>query len=155
MIVIDESSSFKSYRTKRFRALRSVISDIKSIILLSGTPSPNSLMDLWSQLYLIDKGRRLGKSIMQYRERFFRQTGYMGYQWQIEEGSDKRIKILIKDICIHMDSKDYIDLPKLINIYEYAEFSKSAYEEYCELEKEFIFYIGIWTIYCRWIWSSV
>ena len=138
MIIIDESSSFKSSRTKRFRAMRSVISSVRSIILLTGTPSPNGLMDLWAQLFLIDRGRRLGKSLIEYQERFFTSSGYMGYQWKMRYGSENEIKDLIKDVCIRMDSKDYIDLPKLINIYEYAEFSKKVYREYRELEKEFI-----------------
>ena len=70
-IVIDESSSFKNSQSKRFKALRKVTAIVPRIILLTGTPAPNSLMDLWSQMYLIDAGQRLGRTITAYRQEFF------------------------------------------------------------------------------------
>ena len=71
MVVIDELSSFKSYSSKRFKELKKIIVRSKRVLGLTGTPSPNGLIDLWSQLYLIDNGKRLGKTITGYRERFF------------------------------------------------------------------------------------
>ena len=71
MVVIDESSSFKNSQSKRFKALRKVRPLIKRVVELTGTPAPNSLMDLWSQIYLLDGGARLGKTIGEYRRKYF------------------------------------------------------------------------------------
>lgn len=71
MVVLDELSSFKSHRAKRFKALRKVRPLCKRVVGLTGTPAPNGLIDLWSQVYLLDSGRRLGKTITGYRERYF------------------------------------------------------------------------------------
>jgi SNF2 family DNA or RNA helicase len=72
-VIIDESSSFKSPKSRRFKALKAVRKRIEKVILLTGTPSPNGLLDLWSQIYLIDQGERLGKYITHFREKYFRQ----------------------------------------------------------------------------------
>ncbi|WP_270568604.1 SNF2-related protein, partial [Bacillus sonorensis] len=71
MVVIDELSSFKSSKAKRFRALKKVRPFIKRIVGLTGTPAPNSLIDLWPQMYLLDQGERLGKTVTSYREKYF------------------------------------------------------------------------------------
>lgn len=71
MVVIDELSSFKSPKSNRFKDLRKVLPYIKRIVGLTGTPAPNSLMDLWPQLYLLDKGERLGKTLTAYRDKYF------------------------------------------------------------------------------------
>ena len=69
MVVIDESSSFKNHKAKRFKALTWVRKYILRIVELTGTPAPNGLLDLWAQIYLLDGGQRLGKRITQFRER--------------------------------------------------------------------------------------
>ena len=138
MVIIDESSSFKSMQSKRFKALKKVTKYVKSMVLLTGTPSPNGLMDLWSQIYLIDNGERLGRTISQYRYRFFHQAGYMGYDWQANIDADDKIKELIKDICITMNAKDYLELPSRIDINEYAILPPKVMQQYKELEKEFL-----------------
>ena len=138
MVIIDESSSFKNVRSKRFRALKKIIKHVKSVVLLTGTPSPNGLMDLWSQIYLIDKGERLGKTITNYRQRFFKPSGYMGYVWKPNEDSEDKIKESIKDICMTMESKDYLELPDKINLNEYIIFPDKIKKQYKQLEKEFL-----------------
>jgi len=138
MVVIDESSSFKSAKAKRFRALKKVMKHIKSIVLLSGTPSPNGMMDLWSQMYLIDQGERLGKTITNYRQRFFVPDGYMGYSYKLRPGAKEQIMELIKDVCITMTAEDYLELPECINVNEFIELPDKAKQQYKELEKEFI-----------------
>jgi len=138
MVIVDESSSFKNVRSNRFKALKKVIKYIKSIVLLSGTPSPNGLMNLWSQIYLIDSGERLGKTITNYRQKYFRPSGYMGYTWKENDDSDDKIKELIKDIAISMESKDYLELPDKITLSEYIIFPDKVQTQYKELEKEFL-----------------
>ena len=138
MVIIDESSSFKSYKSGRFKALRRVIDRIDSMVLLTGTPSPNGLMDLWPQLFLIDKGERLGKSITNYRQRFFYQTGYGGYTYEPRDGAGEEIKRLIKDVCITMTAEDYLELPDKVVVDEVIELPSDAMRQYKELKKEFI-----------------
>jgi SNF2 family DNA or RNA helicase len=138
MVVIDESSSFISARAKRFRALKKVMKHIKSIVLLSGTPSPNGMMDLWSQMYLIDQGERLGRTITNYRQRFFVPDGYMGYNYKLKPGAKEQIMELIKDVCVTMTAEDYLELPECINVNEFIELPDKAKQQYKELEKQFI-----------------
>jgi len=138
MVVIDESSSFKSARAKRFRALKKVMKYIRSIVLLSGTPSPNGMMDLWSQMYLIDQGERLGRTITNYRQRFFVPDGYMGYNYKLKPGAKEQIMELIKDVCVTMTAEDYLELPECINVNEFIELPDKAKQQYKELEKKFI-----------------
>jgi len=138
MVIIDESSSFKSFSAMRFKAMRKVLSKTKSLICLTGTPSPNSLMDLWCQLFLIDFGIRLGKTIGGFRRKFFYNSGFKGYGYQARKGSDEEIRDLIKDVCITMKAEDYLELPSVIYINEYVKLTEPMMESYKELEKEFI-----------------
>jgi len=138
MVVIDESSSFKSFKAKRFKALKAARKYIERCVLLSGTPSPNSLMDMWSQLWLIDQGQRLGKTISNYRNRFFRPAGYMGYQWELKEGAEDRIHAAIKDVCLSMSASDYLELPDRIPVEIPVEIGDKAMRSYKAFEKEFI-----------------
>lgn len=102
-LVLDESQGFKNYKSQRFKALRTVMPAVSSCIELSGTPTPEDLMDLWSQIYILDGGARLGRTITQYRNRFFRPTLYMnGYPVKFEPlpGAEEEIYALISDIVI-------------------------------------------------------
>lgn len=137
MAIVDESSSFKNHASKRFKYLKKVLKHIKSIVLLTGTPSPQGYIDLWSQLFLIDSGERLGRNITTYRHRFFSQDPY-GYTWELNEGSDKVIQSLISDVCTTMFAADHLKMPGKINITEYIEFDAKSKKQYDELEKEFL-----------------
>ena len=139
--IIDELSSFKSSKAKRFRALKKVRPYFKRIIGLTGTPAPNSLIDLWPQLYLLDDGQRLGRTITGYREQYFvpgDRNQHIVYNWNLKEGAEDAIHNKISDICISMMAKDYLDLPERIDNKIYIELPKSAKEKYKELEKELI-----------------
>lgn len=117
-IVIDELSSFKSSKAQRFRALKKVRPLVKRVIGLTGTPSPNSLIDLWPQIYLLDMGQRLGRFITHYRERFFvpdKRNREMVYSYKPREGAEDRIYELIGDICISMKATDHLNMPPLIS----------------------------------------
>lgn len=116
MLVIDESSSFKNHKAQRFKALRLVLGSFKRIVLLTGTPSPNSLMDLWPQLYILDRGQRLGKTITAYREAFFhpRSVGHIAVKYELNKGAEERIQDAIADVCMSMKAADYLELPERI-----------------------------------------
>lgn len=118
MVVIDESSSFKNGQSKRFKSLRLVRPLIKRIVELTGTPAPNSLLDLWSQIYLLDRGERLGRTISEYRRKYFYEgmkVGNIVYSWSLKKGADKAIYGKISDLCVSMKSEDYLKLPPVIN----------------------------------------
>lgn len=138
-LILDESSSFKSPKTNRFKALKkaNVTNICKYIILLSGTPSPNGYLDLWSQYFLLDNGIRLGNKFTSYKYRFFNQS-YNGFSWNLKKESYNIINEKIKDITLSLQARDYIDLPNKIILKEYVELNKEIYTKYKELEKDFI-----------------
>lgn len=116
-VVIDELSSFKSSKSQRFRAMRLARSRVSRIVGLTGTPAPNGLLDLWAQMYLIDQGQRLGKTITGYRREYFvegRRNAQIVYDYKLRPESEMRIKDRIKDICISMTKEDYLSLPECI-----------------------------------------
>ena len=117
MVVLDESSSFKNHQAKRFKSLTWVRHSIRRIVELTGTPSPNGLLDLWAQLYLLDEGQRLGRKITHFRERYFEpdQRGRdMVYSYAPKIGATEAIRQLIGDICVSMKAEDYLSLPDCI-----------------------------------------
>lgn len=117
MVVLDESSSFKNSQSKRFKALKLVRGRIKRLVELSGTPSANGLMDLWAQIYLLDGGKRLGRTLGQYRERFFepdKRNRTQIFSYKPKKGSLEHIQKAIGDICISLKAEDYLNLPDLI-----------------------------------------
>lgn len=139
MVVIDELSSFKSHTSIRFKSLRMVRPKVKRVVGLTGTPSPNGLIDLWSQLYLLDMGERLGRSIGSYRNRYFRpgrSNGYVVYEYKANTGSDKEIYDRISDICISMKAEDYLELPEKVVRDVPVHLSAEAQRKYDEFEKE-------------------
>lgn len=119
-LILDELSSFKSNKSIRFKAVRAIRPYMKRIIGLTGTPSPNSLLDLWPQIYLLDRGERLEKTFTNYRNLYFRpaQTnGHIVYSYSILPGSDTIIHNKISDICISMKAIDHIKMPERIDNY--------------------------------------
>lgn len=136
-VVIDELSSFKSSRTERFKAMKKVRPFVSRIIGLTGTPAPNSLLDLWPQMYLLDMGQRLGRFITGYRERYFvpdKRNREIVYSYKLRPGSEDAIYSLISDICISMKAVDYLDMPERIdNRIEVAmsEKERKLYDDFC------------------------
>lgn len=133
-VIVDESSSFKNPSTKRFRSLKKILPYTNYMVLLTGTPSPNSLMDLWPQMYLVDFGERLGRTVTGFRQRFFEQD-FMGYRYTIRDGCAEKIHALISDRVISMSAEDYLDLPDRIDLVERVEMPPAAFKRYKELEK--------------------
>ena len=141
MVVIDESSSFKSHKAKRFKALSAMAPRIKRIVELTGTPSPNGLADLWAQLYLLDEGARLGTRYAGFRERYFdagpRHNGIV-YKYSVKQGSEEAILSAISDICVSMKAADYLELPDCIMHEIPVELDPKAAKAYRELEREMV-----------------
>jgi len=135
-VIVDESSCFKSSSSKRWKALRKTIPHIDYMALLTGSPTPNGLIDLWAQIYLLDSGKRLGRNMTAYKQRFF-ESDYMGYSLTLRPGSEQRIHELIDDISLSMNANDYLELPDRIELTKSVKLSPKLMKEYKELEQEF------------------
>lgn len=138
-IVIDESSSFKSNQSKRFKALRKVAAITDRVIELTGTPSPNGLTDLWSQIYLLDQGERLCKTVTGYRDKYFtpgRRNRTIVYEYVPKRGAEEAIYKAISDIAISLKAADYLTLPGRVDNIIRLQLPKIAREQYDELERE-------------------
>jgi len=121
MLVIDELSSFKDSKSKRFRALRKVLPFFRRVVGLTGTPAAEGYEKLWPQIYLLDRGTRLGKTLTEYRTNYFspgRRNGHVIYEWTLRKGCKQLIDKKISDICISMDYKDWLPMeePQLIDV---------------------------------------
>ena len=141
MLVIDESSSFKNPQAKRFKAMRKMRPLFKRIVILTGTPAPNTLMDLWAQMYLLDGGERLGKTITEYRTRYFRPdktNGHIVYSYRLQQGADETIYGKIQDICMSLKAKDYLNLPDRLDNVITIELTDRERELYREMERTHI-----------------
>jgi SNF2 family DNA or RNA helicase len=151
MLIIDELSSFKDPSSKRFKALRKIRPLVKRVVGLTGTPAPNSLLDLWPQLYLLDQGERLGKFITGYREKYFKathQNGHVVYKYELHQpnkadaeilGKDIYVKEIydkISDICISMKAEDYLRLPERIDNDILITLPGKVQKKYDEFERD-------------------
>jgi SNF2 family DNA or RNA helicase len=134
MVVIDESSTFKNAQSKRFKALKKMLPNIQRMVLLTGTPSPNGLHDLWAQMYLVDFGERLGRTLTGFRQRFF-DTDYFGHKYELRKGMDSKIHGIISDKVLHMSADDYLDLPDRIDIVAPVDLDAKALAGYKDFEK--------------------
>ena len=117
MVIIDELSSFKSTKAKRWKAIKKLIQSVPYVIGLTGTPAPNSYLDLWPQVYLLDGGARLGKTVSDYRYRYFKpgaHKGHVVYEWIMRLGAQDAINRKLKDLCLSMSAEDWLDLPDTI-----------------------------------------
>jgi len=137
MLVIDESSSFKNPTSKRFRALKKVLKYIKKSVILTGTPSPNGYMDLFSQIFILDGGERLGKNITRFRNTYF-DKDFMGYNYTLKNGADKKIYDKIQELIISMKADDYLDLPGTISTVIHDPMPKNLLKQYKTFEEDMI-----------------
>lgn len=138
MVVIDELSSFKSYKSERFKALRGARPYLKRLVGLTGTPAPNGLIDLWPQIYLMDRGERLEKTISRYREKYFRpgQTnGHVIYSYDLMSDSEYLIHKKIEDICISMKANDYLEMPERTDNYIKLKMPEQIKKQYDDFER--------------------
>ena len=139
MVVIDELSSFKNNQAKRFKALRRMRPAIDRIVGLTGTPAANSLMDLWAEMYLLDRGERLGRTLTAYRGNWFRPgygNGYVTYKWEPRRGALEAITKRIADITVSMKAEDYLTLPDKVESTIEVSLDEKGLKAYKEMEKE-------------------
>lgn len=139
MVVIDELSSFKSSKAQRFRALKKVRPYIKRIVGLTGTPAPNGLLDLWPQVYLLDGGQALGRTLTSYREQYFdpdKRNRQIVYSWKPKAGAEQEIYKKLAHLCISLDSEKYLDLPERWFIRHEFSLSPETMKTYKQLEKD-------------------
>lgn len=141
MVVIDELSSFKSSKAKRFRALRKVRPCIKRIVGLTGTPAPNGLIDLWPQVYLLDQGERLGKTVTGYRSRYFepgKRNRTVIFSWDPKPGAEEAIYSKLEDLCVSMSAEDWLQMPERIDREVKVQIPEAARAKYDQLERDLL-----------------
>lgn len=141
MLVIDELSSFKNPNSLRFKALRKTVASIPRVVGLTGTPAPNGLINLWSQMYLLDMGERLGRYISHFRANFFKpgaRNGNIVYDYKVTAEGEKAIFERIGDICMSMGSKDYLDMPERIDNIIDLQLGDEVKKKYDDFEKELV-----------------
>jgi SNF2 family DNA or RNA helicase len=138
VVVVDESQSFKSQSSARWKALESLRPYFPRMTELSGTPLPNGYGDLWSQFYLLDKGRRLGDSERSFKERWFTPPAGMFTKWSLRPGSERLIRAAIKDLVLSLREEDYLQLPPVVNHFIRCTLSPAAMRTYKEMEREYV-----------------
>lgn len=149
VVVIDESTSFKNYQSKRWKSLKRVRPKISRIVELTGTPAPNSLIDLWAQIFLLDGGERLGKTIGGFRERYFdpdQRNAQQIFSYKPKDGAASRIQQLIGDICVSMKAEDYLQLPDIVIDDIPVQLDTKSSRQYKELEREMLLQVDETTI---------
>lgn len=141
MVVVDELSTFKNHQAQRFKALKKQVKKFKRFIGLTGTPAPRGIPDLWSQIYLIDAGTRLGKSIGSFRKTYLipeRSNGYIVYSWAVRVGAQKEIENKISDVVMSLDSSECVELPDINYINEPIVLPKTVKKCYDTFKKDLV-----------------
>jgi SNF2 family DNA or RNA helicase len=133
-LVVDESTKFKNSQSKRFKILRPMLGKFKRRWILTGTPAPNGLLDLFSQMYIVDEGRSLGRYITHYRNEYFDACGFGGYDWRIRKGADVLVYKKIKPYALRLQAEDFIDLPDMVENDVYVDLPTKAFETYFKVE---------------------
>lgn len=137
VLVLDELSSFKNPQTNRFKALKKVVHRCSRVIGLTGTPAPNGYTDLWSQIYLLDQGERLGRTVTDFRRRYCDAIRYPYFtNYSVPPEKRKAIDNQIKDICISMMAKDYLTLPPAYYLTRDVQMDAKARKAYDKMRKE-------------------
>lgn len=139
MLIVDESHDFKNGRTQRFKTLKKILRQGKfeSRYILTGTPVPNSLLDLYGQIYILDMGDALGQYYTHFRNRFFT-SDYMGFNWYLKDSNAEVIYEMIDHLVVRLDADDYLKLPELTIVEKWFDLPPAARKAYDELEREFI-----------------
>lgn len=145
MVVIDELSSFKSRSAERWKALRRVRGRFTRIVGLTGTPAPNGLIDLWPQMYLLDRGKALGTTLGGYRDEYFkpgRSNGHVVYEWRLKPGSEERIYQKLDGLCVSMKAKDHLRMPERIDNHIKVQLDEQTKKRIAELERDYVLQLG-------------
>ena len=134
LLIVDEISYLKNTRTQRFKCLAPLLEKFKRRWGLTGSPAPNSLMDIFGPQLVIDRGATFGKYVTHFRTAYFYPTGYNGYEWKLQPGAEDKIHELLSDKVLRMKAEDYLEMPELITNRIYVELPKAARDLYKELE---------------------
>jgi len=140
--VVDESTKFKDCTTKRFKALKKILGKFKRRYILTGTPTPNGLLDLFGQIYILDMGNSLGSYITHYKNNFFTPSGYLGYSWVPRFDTEERLSELIAPLVLRMKALDYLELPELNSQIVWLTLPEPVRKIYKEIEDEFLTILG-------------
>ena len=141
MVVIDELSSFKSRSAQRFKALRKVRPKIHRIVGLTGTPAPNGLLDLWPQMYLLDQGAALGRTLSGYRDEYFtpgKRNGQIVYEWKLKPGAEEKIYQRLSGLVVSMKAQDHLKMPERIDNIVTVELPPEAKAQYDQMERDLV-----------------
>lgn len=139
MVVIDEASAFKSTQAKRWRALRSVLPKITRMVELTATPAANNLIDIWPQIYLLDKGERLGKTKGIFLEKYCRQVGNPQWnQWEVKLDKRDALYTAVADIAIRMKATDYLEVPDRIDNVIAITLTQNTHRQYASMQSDFV-----------------
>lgn len=141
VLVIDESSKFKDSQTKRFKLLKPWLSQFKRRWILTGTPAPNGLTDLFGQIYILDLGRSLGRYITHFREEFFDRSGFNKYEWTAKPEAFAKVTDRISPLVLQLSAEDYLQMPKLVSLKTEVELPTEVREAYLNVENEYIHWI--------------
>lgn len=136
VLIVDESSAFKTWGSDRSKSLRKLVPRFKKTLILTGTPSPNGLEDLYSQIWLVDRGESLGKNITTHRKRYFHRGGFEGYKWLANENAGKLIETAIAPLALRMSAADNLDLPELLINDVWVDLPAKAKKQYKQMERE-------------------
>lgn len=145
MVVLDESSSFKNQQSRRWKKLKAMRPHIRRIVELTGTPAPQNLLDLWPQIFLLDGGQRLGRTVGSFREQYFtpdKRNATTIFTYKPREGTERIVRDLLSDICISMKAQDYLNLPNMIQDDIPVALDPPAAKAYQQLEKDMLLQIG-------------
>ncbi len=135
-LVVDESSKFKQWGAKRTKALKKLIPNFQRRLILTGTPSPRSIEDLFSQMFIVDQGASLGAVISKFQTRYFYRGGYSGYERIPLKGAKEEIESLIANACLRMDAADHLDLPSLLVNDVWVDLPPDVFKDYKTLERK-------------------
>lgn len=142
MLVIDESSKVKNVSTQRFKVLKKLIQRFRRRYILTGSPAANGLMDLFGQVYAMDQGATFGPYITHFRNEFFFQTGFGGYEWKLKPGAEKAIHERLAPRVMRLDAKDYLELPPLVEVTVEVELPPDARKLYDQMETQLMVLLG-------------
>ena len=134
MLIVDESTRFKHTNTQRFKLLRPMLNKFTRRVILTGSPAANGLLDLFGQVYVMDRGATFGPYITKYKDRYFYQTGYGGYEWRLRPGADKEIYDALAPRVLRMSDKDYLKLPPLTINDVFLDMSPDVRKVYDQME---------------------
>ena len=141
VLVVDESSKFKNAGTLRFKLLRPVLGYFRRRYILTGSPAPNGLLDLFGQVFILDLGAALGRYITHYRREYFYPSGYGGYDWKLQEDGEQRIQEKLKPLTLRLAAEDYLDLPEMVINRIEVTLPPKARVAYDEMEKDLVSFL--------------